>query len=151
MKVLLAIDGSEQSDNALEISANYLKSATQIQIISVVELRYPIMSEPFAVSADFYAEIEKTEKANSEENLKKAKEKLAGLLANEKVEITTNVFLGNPSQQIVEEAETWDADLIVVGSHGYSFWQRTMLGSVSDSVIHHAPCSVLVVRGKQED
>jgi nucleotide-binding universal stress UspA family protein len=150
MKVLLAIDGSEQSESALEISANYLKSATQIKIISVVELRYPIMSEPFAVSADFYAEIEKNEKANAEENVKKAKETLQGLLANDSIEVTTLVFLGNPSQQIVEEAESWNADLIIVGSHGYGFWQRTMLGSVSDSVIHHAPCSVMVVREKQK-
>ena len=41
-----------------------------------------------------------------------------------------------------------NADLIIVGSHDYNRWERLLLGSVSDSVIHHAPCSVLLVRSK---
>ena len=46
----------------------------------------------------------------------------------------------------VETAEEFGSDLIIVGSHGYSRWERLLLGSVSQSVVHHAPCSVLVVR-----
>ena len=49
---------------------------------------------------------------------------------------------------IVEEAQNWEADLIIVGSHGHGFWKRSFLGSTSDKVIHNAPCSVLVVRKK---
>ncbi|MCB1025610.1 MAG: universal stress protein [Acidobacteria bacterium] len=48
--------------------------------------------------------------------------------------------------EIVEKAKRWNADLIIVGSHGRGFWGRVMLGSISDSLVHHAPCSVLVVR-----
>ena len=59
--------------------------------------------------------------------------------------LTTKVVKGSPKEAIVEEAEQWGADLIVMGSHGYGFWQRALLGSVSESVVHHAPCSVLVV------
>jgi nucleotide-binding universal stress UspA family protein len=47
---------------------------------------------------------------------------------------------------ILEEAERWDADLIVLGSHGYGLWQRFLLGSVSQAVVSHARCSVEVVR-----
>jgi len=47
---------------------------------------------------------------------------------------------------IVEAAEEWDADMIVVGSHGHGFWGRLALGSVSDAVIHQAPCSVLIAK-----
>ena len=54
--------------------------------------------------------------------------------------------MGATNRVIIETAKDWNADLIVVGSHGRGFWGRTMIGSVSDSVIHHAPCSVLVVR-----
>ena len=60
--------------------------------------------------------------------------------------LTTEVLCGPPAQEIVQQAEDWGADLVVVGSHGYGFWSRALLGSVSNSVVHHAPCSVLVVR-----
>ncbi|MBK8302980.1 MAG: universal stress protein [Chloracidobacterium sp.] len=59
--------------------------------------------------------------------------------------INTQIVNGDPGQQLVEIAKAWDADLIVVGSHGRGFWGR-LLGSVSDGVTHHSPCSVLVVR-----
>ncbi len=55
--------------------------------------------------------------------------------------------MGDPGQAIVEIAEDWHSDLIVVGSHDRGFWSRALLGSVSDAVVHHAPCSVLVVEG----
>jgi len=47
---------------------------------------------------------------------------------------------------IVDEAENWKADLIVVGSHGYTGIKKWLLGSVAQSVVSHAPCSVEVVR-----
>jgi nucleotide-binding universal stress UspA family protein len=54
--------------------------------------------------------------------------------------------MGRPTETITDIAQEWGADLIVVGSHGHDFWGRMTLGSVSDGVIHHAKCSVLVVR-----
>ena len=59
--------------------------------------------------------------------------------------------LGRPAQVIVEAAERWGADVIVAGSHGHGFWGRLAIGSVSDAVLHHAPCSVLVVRSGTEE
>jgi nucleotide-binding universal stress UspA family protein len=52
---------------------------------------------------------------------------------------------GSPGRVICNLARTWEADLIVVGSHGYTGLSEIMLGSVSNYVMHHAPCSVLVV------
>jgi nucleotide-binding universal stress UspA family protein len=49
---------------------------------------------------------------------------------------------------ILEEAAEWQPNMIVVGSHGRGFWGRMTLGSVSDSVMHHAPCPVLIARSK---
>ncbi|HLM60632.1 MAG TPA: universal stress protein, partial [Pyrinomonadaceae bacterium] len=63
--------------------------------------------------------------------------------------LSTGVLCGSPERKIVEEAENWNADLIVVGSHGYGFWERMFLGSVSSAILHHAPCSVLVVRERK--
>ena len=56
------------------------------------------------------------------------------------------ILAGSARAVILDEAERWKADLIVVGSHGYGAWQRFLLGSVSQAVVSHAKCSVEVVR-----
>jgi nucleotide-binding universal stress UspA family protein len=60
--------------------------------------------------------------------------------------ITTEVLEGPPKELIVDEAERWGANLIVIGSHGRGAAKRFLLGSVSLAVTTHAPCSVEVVR-----
>ncbi|KAI9129676.1 universal stress protein [Acaryochloris sp. CCMEE 5410] len=56
--------------------------------------------------------------------------------------------LGNPGPQICERAKDWHADLIVVGRHGRTGLKELFLGSVSNHIVHHAPCSVLVIQGE---
>ncbi len=60
-------------------------------------------------------------------------------------EFTQN--LGDPGRTICEIAHTWNADLIMVGRRGRSGLSEFFLGSVSNYVLHHAPCSVLTVQG----
>ena len=67
-------------------------------------------------------------------------------MADAEIDFTSKVELGIPEKVIIETAQEWQADLIVVGSHGRGFWGRTMIGSTSDAIIHNAPCPVLVVR-----
>jgi nucleotide-binding universal stress UspA family protein len=62
------------------------------------------------------------------------------------LKVTTETLLGPPQQMILDEAENWGADLIVIGSHGYGFWDRLLLGSVSQAVASHAKCSVEIVK-----
>ncbi len=57
---------------------------------------------------------------------------------------------GSPKEVIVDEAEQWDADLIVVESHGYGNVEKFVLGPVSQAVASHAPCSVEIVRQKDQ-
>jgi nucleotide-binding universal stress UspA family protein len=57
------------------------------------------------------------------------------------------VLSGNVKEVILEEARKWDADLIVVGSHGRRGFKRFLLGSVSEAVVMNAHCSVVVVGG----
>jgi nucleotide-binding universal stress UspA family protein len=56
------------------------------------------------------------------------------------------VWTGHPGESIVAAASAESADIIVVGSHGRSRIGRMVAGSVSDHVVRHAPCPVLVVR-----
>jgi nucleotide-binding universal stress UspA family protein len=58
-----------------------------------------------------------------------------------------SVLLDTPRAIILEEANQWGADLIVLGSHGHNGVERFLLGSVSEGVALHAPCSVEIIRG----
>ena len=60
------------------------------------------------------------------------------------------VWEGEPGEAIVAAAESENADMIVVGSHGRSGVSRFLIGSVSDYVVRHAHCPVMVIRGKPE-
>lgn len=55
---------------------------------------------------------------------------------------------GGPGRTICELARTWEADLIVLGRRGHSGFNELLLGSVSNYVLHHAPCSVLTIQGQ---
>ncbi len=57
--------------------------------------------------------------------------------------------IGEPSSWIREMAKTWEADLIILGRRGRRGLAEVFLGSVSNHVLHYAPCSVLVVQGKE--
>lgn len=154
MKVLLATDGSKYSKRAAEKFCQFFKTkeASEIKIISAVESIKPVATEPFGVSTEYYAKLDEEAQKQAEgfiEDTKKIIEK--NLSEGTNAEISTNVLMTSPKSAIVDEAKEWGADLIVVGSHGYGFWERMLLGSVSDAVIHHAPCSVLVIRGVEEE
>lgn len=152
MKILISTDGSKFSqaaiDECLQIVTNPEK--TLFKIISAVEFPPLIAADPFVgASADCYNRIEEAGCVLAREFLDESAARLRGLFPNSTLDVSTEVLDGAPARVIVEAAEKWSADLIVTGSHGYGFWSRAMLGSVSGAILHHAPCSVLVVRTKQ--
>lgn len=151
MKILIATDGSDFSRQAIEKACEILAMGgnNSIEIISVSEeVAHPV-GEPFAVSTEYINEMEKIGREQAIKFTDDAEAMIRGRFSDSSVRITTKIVKGtSPGRVIVEEAESWDADLIVTGSHGYGFWGRSFLGSTSDTVIHHAPCSVLVVRKK---
>lgn len=153
MKILIATDGSEFSRMALEKACEFYKQRDDISIrvISVYEPQVPMPAEPFALSSEYYKKLDGLAKDRAESYAVKALEFVHERLPGKSINIDTKVELGRPAQMIVEAAEEWDADLIVVGSHGHGFWGRLALGSVSDAVVHHARCSVLVVKSKHEE
>lgn len=147
MKVLLATEGSEFSKAAIEKTCSIFDNSPRPEI-RVVAAAKPAMvpAEPFALSADYINELDDDSMRQAENIAGSAETAIRMRLPSIGQGLTTQVTQGPPAQVIVDEAEKWGADLIVVGSHGYGFWQRALLGSVSDAVVHHAPCSVLVVR-----
>lgn len=68
-----------------------------------------------------------------------------------KAKIEHEILQGNAAEIILETAESWPADLIIVGSHGRKGMSLFLLGSVSNAVVSHAPCSVVVIRPSGKD
>lgn len=66
------------------------------------------------------------------------------------IAIEDTVLKGRPADEILAEADRWNADLVVVGDHNRTVLSRFFLGSTADAVVRHAPCPVLVVRQKSE-
>lgn len=147
MRVLLATEGSEFSQAAIEKCCQMFAESdnTEIRIIMAVEPMIP-PTEPFAVSADYVREIDEAARKQAREVVSKAEAEIRNRFPTLADDLTTIVATGSPAQAVVEEAESWGADVIVTGSHGHGFWKRAWLGSVSNAIVHHAPCSVLVVR-----
>ncbi len=150
MKILLATDGTKHSDSAVETIKNFQFSETdEIKIVSVVDMALPLAIDIYAGYVPTTSEIETTARENAEKVLETTSQKIREIVSAD-VFISTEILFGSPESRIVETAEKFGADLIIVGSHGYNRWERLLLGSVSDSVVHHAPCSVLVVRSPKE-
>lgn len=76
--------------------------------------------------------------------------KTAESLKKKGIKTQAVVLEGDARFRIVDEADRWAADLIVMGSHGYTGIKRLLLGSVAASVVGHAPCSVEIVRQKKK-
>ncbi len=146
MKILFATDGSTFSQAAVKKMCRLVATAKDaaIKIVSVYSIVIPL--DDFAPSAEFTEELEKIQKAQAKNAAEKAAETIGQCLPDSKLALTTKISFGKPPRVIVETAKEWNADLIVMGTHGRGFWKRMLVGSVSDAVVHYAPCSVLVIR-----
>ena len=146
MKVLIGTDGSTFSQVSVKKLCQLIADAkdVEIKIVSVYSMVIPL--DNFTPSAEYSEKLEKAQKAQAESAVEKDAETIRRCLPDSNLDLTTEIHIGSPPQVIIETAKEWNADLIVMGSHGRGFWKRMMLGSVSDAVVHHAPCSVLVIR-----
>ncbi|GBE54951.1 putative universal stress protein [archaeon BMS3Bbin15] len=139
MKILVATDGSEEGDKAVE-KAGELARLHNVGV-SVITCEEKITGLPVEGAVEV---INNAIEKDAVDILEKAKAKLAEI----GVEATTEFRWGHPERQILDYAGKIDAELIVVGSRGKHMgeFKRFIMGSVSREIIENAKCSVLVVR-----
>ena len=140
MKILLAIDDSKFSEAATKsLAGQFRPQDSEVRVLHVVEPT--LIAEPPQMSAGYYPELE--------DQLPEAREvvdRVANTLSSVGFRVTKSVATGDARSIILENAAEWNADLIVLGSHGRKGLERFFLGSVSEAVARHALCSVLIVR-----
>ena len=140
MKILIAIDDSKYSEAAINGVADYFKPrAAEVKILHVLT---PIVLSALPQMSRGYA-------PELEQQAKEARvlvEKYAQKLRADGYKVDAVVESGEVRESIIDTAARWHADLILLGSHGHKGMGRLLLGSVAESVVRHANCSVLVVR-----
>jgi nucleotide-binding universal stress UspA family protein len=142
MKILLAIDGSSHSQDAVdEITRRPWPMGSAVRVLSVIRPYAPPTTE-FVLASATLDDMRRQQAHDAEQLTARAGE----LLAEPGLSVETVVREGDARSVILDEAEIWGADLIVVGSHGRTGLKRLVLGSVAQAVVAHAHCSVEVVR-----
>ncbi len=148
LRILIATGGSDYSFMAVQSACEMVikPESSEIRIISVYNNLAEMSAEPLEISADQIQKLENIGKLQSTEYALKAEEMIENYFADQEIKISMKAVRGSAKDLILEEAEKWKADLIVVGSLGHNFLSRFFIGSVSEAVVKHAKCSVLVVR-----
>lgn len=143
MKVLVATDGSDLSIDAAHRAFELLGALRDVTVLAV--LTEVPGDDAGGFESSTQSPLEERQQWENESSvaqgaIRATVEALGG------VDVVTRVEVGDAGPMIVWVAEQIGADVVVVGSHGRGALKRLVSGSVSEHVVHHSPCPVLVVR-----
>lgn len=143
--VVIGMDGSKQAIEAFKWFCKSMKRDTdKVVMVYTVEITDAMTPKQWLHVPSSEKEI----KTTIDKNMEKIKEKLAGFAKLMESEHATGTVRSaqseSPGEGIVNTAIELDADMIIMGSRGMGTIRRTILGSVSDYVVHHANVPVVV-------
>lgn len=148
MKILIALDDSPCSQAALHsVRSRPWPENSQFKLLSVVEPFHPEYAGWQTTYTPIALEAQKSIRDAAVALVEEAEKLLAATFGADNV--TSEVTEGYTKERILEEARQWQADLIVVGSHGRRGLTKFLLGSVSEAIATHASCSVEIYRIKE--
>ncbi|KAG8062608.1 hypothetical protein GUJ93_ZPchr0003g17350 [Zizania palustris] len=154
MKVVVAVDASEESLHALAWALDNVIGRRAGGGVSLVVVHaqpgadhfvYPVAAHGIAIAYAPAAAIESMRKAQ-EEISRKVVSRALDICKQREANATGAVVEGDAKEAICQAVEDMNADLLVLGSRGLGKIKRAFLGSVSDYLVHHASCPVLVVK-----
>ncbi|MGF1597080.1 MAG: universal stress protein [Acidimicrobiales bacterium] len=141
MKVLIAVDDTEESIDAVHLAYRTFGADADYMVVSIGSVT-PIIPPAPAGMAPSYVMISEL----ADEVRDAARAAVAAAKAELGVEAETVAAIGSPGSTICQLAEDRQVDVIVIGSHDRGIWDRLFHPSVGRHVVDKAPCSVLVVR-----
>lgn len=148
MHVLIATDGSPLSIEAARRGCDLLGQPAKVTLLAVLD---EVPGEDAGGFESSVYTVEQQQALWQQEQWRAASQMAHTAAALHGARIDQRVEVGDVAHAIVRVASEVGADVIVVGSHGHSGVKRFLLGSVSEHVVRHAPCPVLVVHGASED
>ena len=140
-RILVAVDFGDTSSHAFDYALS-LARVFHAEVLAFHILEDPVLYAPTADSS-FPDAYERVMKGNLD--------KLIQCHGSEGVRVETGMTSGAPFAEIVRKAREWEADLIVIGTHGHGPVNHMLLGSVAEKVVRKAGCPVLTVRRGQHD
>ncbi len=140
-KILVATDGSAGSMKAVQTAIKLVEGASDVQV-TLITVVQPV---PLSLYADLQA-LNIDPMALGERQAQEQVEQDAAPLRDAGIAYDTKVVVGDPGTEIVRVASEEGYDLVIVGNRGRNQFAEIVLGSVSNRVLHHAGCPVLVVR-----
>jgi len=144
MKMLLPVDGSEVSMKALRVALSLLQQGLAGELVLANVQEPPNLYE--MMTAPDPEVLEKVSQAAGADILKPAED----LLKKSGVSYECEIASGDPAHTIVDIAERYGCDLIVMGARGTSALRSALLGSVSNEVLHAANIPVMIVKADEE-
>ena len=146
---MLAADGSECGNLAVEEVADLpWPAGSEVCVLSAIHLPMSPTPETWALPDSYYAQVEKEGREHAQEVIETVVARLKACDHEIPLTVSSKAIVGHAEETLINAAKDWQADLIVLGSHGYSGFKRFLLGSVSQAVASHAPCSVEIVRAR---
>ena len=145
-KILVAIDGSPQSDKAAE-EAVRLAAGNQSQFKSKIYALLVLPNAPTSTYTDFVPSAPMTETKKWDELRERIFYVIEKCAAEHDIPLEMIVEYGDPADKVITLAKREEIDVIVIGSSGKGYIQRRIRGSVSHKVASNAACSVYIVRG----
>jgi nucleotide-binding universal stress UspA family protein len=138
--IVVGTDGSGTADEAVRRAAELAKlCGATLHVVTAYKPISELVFNPEALPVDISSLV------NPEKDATDICEQAAKDVVGEGVNVQAHACPGNAADALVEVAERNHADLIVVGNRGMK-GKRRMLGSVPNSVSHHAPCTVMIVQ-----
>jgi nucleotide-binding universal stress UspA family protein len=152
-KILVAIDGSKMSHDVFKIAINIAKAGTAnlvlLHVLSFEEQNS--LSIPMPTGLEYFQAVDSDMLKLYREQWQTYEQQSLNLLRSladrstaEGIKTEFHQIAGGPGRKICEFALSEDIDLIVMGHRGISALNEFLLGSISNYVLHHAPCSVLI-------
>ncbi len=140
VRIVVGVDGSEQSIRAARVAAGMARShGSKLHVVTVVrppEGWWGVVGSPPPADA-LSASMERAQRSVLDATL--------AAIDMEGIDVTVTEEIGDPAAALSAYCEQVGAGLLVVGRRGAGMVERLVLGSVADRLAHHAPCSLIVV------